>query len=739
MTGTAPPLRLLWEGDFNPTSSVGQVNIELARRVANRVDLSIRTRTARDSVPAALRPFVDGPLPAVDVHLRHGADDPVTPPREGAWVWVQAWELGAALPCDWLRSMRRSVDAVLVYSPWVRDQVVRAGVPAERVMVAPLGVDAGRFSPDTPPLTLPTSKCFRFLYVGGTSLRKGNDVLLRAYLAAFTARDDVALVLKEFGNDGRYESVGLLGFEAAFAGPDAPEVMRIPADLPVADLAGLYTACQAFVHPYRGEGFCLPLAEAMASGLHVITTDLGGASCFCTEATARLLSSRSVYLPRRRLRKRSLSNFPHWQEPSIRELIGAMRAIYEQPSSGLEAAARGRALIKRSFTWERAANVLMDHLARVAAVGPRRRSATVRQRPRVTLGVYTDADERDPSCVTAALGRFVDEIVILSAASARNAGRGVDAVTAAKNDALLTARTEYVCLLSAGERPTPDFGLELRECLDSMGLDGLPAISARVLHESSCAAMPPLERYVPVLVRVGRLRFASDDPAVLTDGDGRPACVPEVPQLAIYRTHADPAPGSARIVGDVRQVLMRHRAGDAAAALSALRTAAAKWLNTGDIPRIHESFFRCAYVSLAAASGLFVDASEAAVRAEALCAMHPTFWAAVADAHVAAGRFDPAAAAYHRAIGLERHDGARRGACGRTVLRALLGLAAVAQSQGIEENAYRFHRYALAYAPDDPSLTVRLAALAGATHRSGEAVALLAKALTLGAAGGAPQ
>ena len=51
----------------------------------------------------------------------------------------------------------------------------------------------------------------------------------------------------------------------------------------------LYRSCDVLVHPYRGEGFGLPIAEAMASGLPVIVTGYGACLDFCDEDNALLV------------------------------------------------------------------------------------------------------------------------------------------------------------------------------------------------------------------------------------------------------------------------------------------------------------------------------------------------------------------------------------------------------------------------------------------------------------------
>ena len=77
-----------------------------------------------------------------------------------------------------------------IHSRYVRDIYVRSGVPAEKVRIIPLGFNPEIFTPDGARSPLGTSKSVRFLFVGGALERKGADLLLAAYLRAFTAAAD---------------------------------------------------------------------------------------------------------------------------------------------------------------------------------------------------------------------------------------------------------------------------------------------------------------------------------------------------------------------------------------------------------------------------------------------------------------------------------------------------------------------------------------------------------------------
>ena len=292
---------IFWEGSQLGLHSFAQVNRELCSRlIARGHELNVVSSEnpsalsadfpGREALVARFHRAVRGPVVA---HVRHTWPPNFTPPQAGHWVLMQPWEFGS-LPKRWVGPESHGIDEFWAYSRFVRDCYIKSGVSADRVHVVPLGVDTSRFHSRAEPLPVQTTKAFKFLFVGGAIHRKGIDILLNAFVRAFTADDPVCLVIKDVGSAGFYRRSNVRDqIKHVKSRSGAPEIVYIDRELSLREVAGLYTACNCLVHPYRGEGFGLPIAEAMASGLPVIVTGYGAALDFCTPENAFLLPARS--------------------------------------------------------------------------------------------------------------------------------------------------------------------------------------------------------------------------------------------------------------------------------------------------------------------------------------------------------------------------------------------------------------------------------------------------------------
>jgi glycosyltransferase involved in cell wall biosynthesis len=169
----------------------------------------------------------------------------------------------------WLlpRGARRAA-AVVTGTRWVAGQLEEIlKLPAQRIRVIPYGLDHQRFAPPDPRAVAEVKNRLRLerpflLMVGALEPRRGVDTLLQAASLLRQRREELEVVLVG------QERAGVPALAAA------PPWVRRLGFVEDALLPALYGSAAAVVAPSRGEGFDLPVLEALACGGLVVASDI---------------------------------------------------------------------------------------------------------------------------------------------------------------------------------------------------------------------------------------------------------------------------------------------------------------------------------------------------------------------------------------------------------------------------------------------------------------------------------
>lgn len=95
---------------------------------------------------------------------------------------------------------------------------------------------------------------FKFLYKGGALWRKGIDTLLTAYSNAFTAADDVTLIMHiTYGDPEVFQMINIK-LQVLNNNPNAAHIMLVSTALTHQQNIALYSIIDTYVHPARAEG-----------------------------------------------------------------------------------------------------------------------------------------------------------------------------------------------------------------------------------------------------------------------------------------------------------------------------------------------------------------------------------------------------------------------------------------------------------------------------------------------------
>ena len=350
-----------WRGDILADHSLATVNRELVKRIAVSPDMQVDAITSEvpnhsEYLPDLVhvgglgRRLSSGPA---SVEVRHAWPPDLSSRRGACLVLIQPWEYGG-IPQAWIEPINSHIDEIWVYSKWLKECYVRSGIPEDKIALVPLGVDVVTFNTAGPTLSLSVDRAVRFLFVGGTIARKGFDVLLDTYLSIFTPDDDVCLVVKPFGSDSVYRDSSMDDrVRVAMADQRNPAIELVDRRLSRQEMAMLYRSCDVLVHPYRGEGFGLPIAEAMACGLPTLVTGYGACLDFCDETTGWLVPAQEIPLQLPGMQPGPAGFW--WAEPDAgalgRLMVHAAGSADERASCGEKARRR----IVEQFTWDQAA------------------------------------------------------------------------------------------------------------------------------------------------------------------------------------------------------------------------------------------------------------------------------------------------------------------------------------------------------------------------------------------------
>ncbi len=244
-----------------------------------------------------------------------------------------------AFPARWgafhragLRRILRRARVILADSRSTRDDLCSLmGGSDPRVRVVPLGVEAPRAPGEDEQREVLEKHGLNpgyILFVGTMEPRKNLACLARAYASLGAA---------ERGASGGLVLVGARGWmgRAELSRILSAQGVRWLGYLPQRELEAVYRAASVFVYPSLYEGFGLPVLEAMARGIPVVTSD--GSSLREVGEGAALLVDAS----------------------DTAELAKAMRRLAGDEDLRSELAQRGRERAA-AYTWERTVELTLE-------------------------------------------------------------------------------------------------------------------------------------------------------------------------------------------------------------------------------------------------------------------------------------------------------------------------------------------------------------------------------------------
>ena len=260
-----------------------------------------------------------------------------------------------------IMSTMLTADVVWVPSAWGRNVLIQNGLDPARCDVVPEGVDTDQFHPWHPPV----DDVFRYLLIGKYERRKSITETIDAWAQVFGNDPTFELSIKTNHIMNHEENTQKIAKHVRGLGLTNVNVWY--GNLPTTEMSLLYQRHNVFVLPTKGEGWGLPLIEAAASGMPIVTTMWSGNTEFLAPIKNSVVPVEFDMVPIDCPEYQSFyptedKDWGTWAQPRAKSIAQALLYACDFFTELKTNAVANSDVIRRDFSWTQCANTAMKML-----------------------------------------------------------------------------------------------------------------------------------------------------------------------------------------------------------------------------------------------------------------------------------------------------------------------------------------------------------------------------------------
>lgn len=319
------------------------IDLEFFGKIAENTGYGIATRNMIESLrmlDVNMKLSVDGALrekrwldPYIQIHMqcpplkRVFSDHMNSKYKIGYFYWE-----ADRLPRQWKRSIA-SLNEVWAPCQLVKDCLIKEGFSGPIEIVPTSAKTCGEiinFNISINNSNVFLSKnIFKFYSIFQWNERKGWRELLGAYLDEFSSKDNVVLIIKTRVLKGNVEQIknDILTLKRMLNKKDFPMLYLITNDITEGEINGIHQYADCYVSPHHGEGWGMPIHDAINFKNELIITKFGGITEFLDESSANII--KHTMGPVKNMKWCPFyGSYQSWANPSKKALMKLMRKVY---------------------------------------------------------------------------------------------------------------------------------------------------------------------------------------------------------------------------------------------------------------------------------------------------------------------------------------------------------------------------------------------------------------------------